>query len=51
MTASIAAQTTTPIALIYKGEKKKPQHKHIDRDPKKKDEKQAMRERQRGCQP
>jgi hypothetical protein len=48
MTASIAASTTTPKVLIYKGEKEKPQHKHIDRDPKKKDGKQAMRERQRG---
>jgi hypothetical protein len=36
MTASIAAPTTTPITLIYKGGKKKPQHKHIDRDPTKK---------------
>ncbi len=36
MTASIAAPTTTPIALIYKGEKKKPQHKHIDKGPTKK---------------
>jgi hypothetical protein len=38
MTASIAASTTTPKVLIYKGEKEKPQHKHIDRDPKKKTE-------------
>jgi hypothetical protein len=48
MTASIATSTTTPKVLIYKGGKEKPQHKHIDKYPKKKDEKQAMCERQRG---
>jgi hypothetical protein len=48
MTASIAASTTTPKVLIYKGEKAKPQHKHIDTDPKKKkmENKQCEKDRE-----